>query len=84
MLTRNLPGKLYNGLIGKVIRVEKDKPPVINFGGQIVILDRVWFETFDLEQERVLEIRYQYPIIYIVGCTSMPGSRNCHWTVEHD
>ena len=39
ILTRNLPGKLYNGMIGKVVRVKKDKPPVINFNGQIVSLN---------------------------------------------
>ena len=48
-------------MIGKVVRVKKDKPPVINFNGQIVSLDRVRFEIYDPEQEKVLVVRCQNP-----------------------
>ena len=62
ILTRNLPGKLYNGMIGKVVTAKKDKAPVINFNGRIVSLDRVRFEIYDPEQEKVLAVRCQFPI----------------------
>ena len=62
ILTRNLPDKLCNGTTGKVVSAEKDKPPVINFNGRIVTLDRICFEVYDPEQEKVLAVPCQYPI----------------------
>ena len=61
ILTRYLPGKLCNGMIGKVVSAKKDKPPVINFNGQIVTLRRIRFEIYDPKQEKVLAVRCQHP-----------------------
>ena len=74
---------------GKVVNSEKDKPPVINFNGQIVTLHRICFEIYDPEQEKVLAVQCQYPIKRFnegrihsnhqetTTVEYIPGSRNC-------
>ena len=62
ILTRNLYVNLYNGLIGKVLSAEKDKPPVFNFDGRIVTLDRIRFVIYDPQHEKFLAVCYQYPM----------------------
>lgn len=62
ILIRNLPGKLYNGLRGIVHHLERDKPPVINFAGRIVTLNRSTFEIYHPEERKVLASRKQYPL----------------------
>ena len=61
ILTRNLPGNLHNGLIGEVIVAEKDKLTV-NFEGKIVTLEKAQYEIYDPDEEKVLAVRYQYPV----------------------
>ena len=60
---------MFNGLRGKVYKLEKDKPPIIDFGGKIVTLERSKFEIYDSIQYKTLAIRTQYPVILAYAMT---------------
>ncbi|KAK3102031.1 hypothetical protein FSP39_008246 [Pinctada imbricata] len=69
ILTRNLTKGLFNGQRGKVYRLLSNEPPVIDFDGKVVTLQRLRYEIYDSEEGRVLASRTQYPVILAFALT---------------
>lgn len=69
ILIKNISKDLCNGKQGIVHYLEKDKPPVINFDGNLVPISEVKFDVYDMQQEKTLAYRTQIPLILAFALT---------------
>ncbi|CAC5371593.1 PIF1 [Mytilus coruscus] len=63
ILIRNISEGLFNGARGMVHSLKKDSPPVININGKILTIPTYKFDVFDMQKNKVLASRMQYPIM---------------------
>lgn len=57
ILIKNISKDLCNGKQGIVHHLEKNKPPVINFNGNLVPLSDARFDVYDVELKKTLACR---------------------------